>query len=202
MPRYLTQPPSGALRRSARSATRSRAARRPPRARVARSARSHAPARPGERGAPGLAELPLDPVANDGRSARLRNGQAETRLFTPIFTREPVQHEKAGRDRAALPVDGVEIAGTAEPMSALHRRTLGRETLPAAGSPALQDRAAGARRHPRAKAVAALPPTHVWLIGPLQGRCKEGEKRGVRAMPSGQYRRASSTELSTGPARD
>jgi hypothetical protein len=89
--------------------------------------------------------------------------------------------------------------GTAEPMSALHRRTLGRETLPAAGPPTLQDGAAGTRRQPRAKAVAALSPTHGWLIGPLQGRCKEGEKRGVRAMPSGQYRRASSTELSTGP---
>jgi hypothetical protein len=82
-------------------------------------------------------------------------------------------------------------------VSALHRRTLSRELLPAPGPPALEDRATRTRRHPRAEAVAALPPTHVWLVGPLQGRCKEGEKRAAGATPVHQYRRASSTELST-----
>src|SRR5204862_2634306 len=78
---------------------------------------------------------------------------------------------------------------------------LRRQTLPASGSPALEDRAPPTGRHPRTKAVAALPPTHVWLVGPLQGRCKEGEKHAAEAAPGHQYRRASSTELSTAWAR-
>ena len=121
----------------------------------------------------------------------------EPGLITTVLSRKPVEDEEARRDRPALPVDGVEIAGAAEPVSALHRRTLSRELLPAPGPPALEDRATRARRHPRAEAVAALPPTHVWLVGPLQGRCKEGEKRGAQATPGHQYSRPSSTRLST-----
>src|SRR5439155_16206180 len=54
------------------------------------------------------------------------------------------------------------------------------KTLPALGAAALQNRAARARRHARTKAVLALPPAHVGLVGPFHeveegGKCSKEE---------------------------
>ena len=49
------------------------------------------------------------------------------------------------------------------------------ETLPALCTAALQNRAARTRRHARTKAVLALPPAHVGLVGPFH-KVEEEEK--------------------------
>jgi hypothetical protein len=60
------------------------------------------------------------------------------------------------------------------------------EALPPPRSPALQDRAACARRHPGAEPVAALAAAHVRLVGPFHRlRSLEGQPSQGR---SGQYR--------------
>src|SRR5580765_6180512 len=74
-----------------------------------------------EPGAPDLAELPLDPVAHDGGAGRLRDGETEPRLARLVLgALEAVERQVARRDRAAVPVDGVEVAGAREAMLALH----------------------------------------------------------------------------------
>src|SRR3954451_2672592 len=77
----------------------------------------------GEHPAPRLAKLALEPVPHDSRAVCLGDRKAETRLTGAVVSRKPVQHEKTGRGRAAMPVDGVEIARAAEPVPALHRAT-------------------------------------------------------------------------------
>src|SRR5919201_2782829 len=51
--------------------------------------------------------------------------------------------------------------------AAYARGRSGREALAASRPTALEERPARPRRHPRTEAVAALPPAHVGLIGPL-----------------------------------
>src|SRR6266576_1557364 len=63
-------------------------------------------------------------------------------------------------------------------------RSLGGEPGPALRSPALEDRAAGTRRHAGAEAVLTLPPAHIWLISPLHE--KSLVRKGRR--PSGAFR--------------
>src|SRR4051794_17194853 len=77
----------------------------------------------GEHPAPRLAKLALEPVPDDGRAVCLGDRKAKTRLTRAVVSRKPVQHEEARGDRAAMPVDGVEIARAAEPVPALHRAT-------------------------------------------------------------------------------
>src|SRR5439155_1835138 len=146
--------------------------------------------------APRLAQLALDPITNDRRTARLRNGEPEPRLVAAVFAREPIEDEKPRRHGAPLPVDGIEVARAAEPVLALH--DLRRKALPALGAATLEDRTAGARRHAGTKAVPPLSAPHVGLVGPLQGECKEGEKSAGERLAARQYRRALSTGLSTG----
>ena len=70
--------------------------------------------------APRLAQAPLDPVPLHRRAGALRHGDPEPRLPL-VVAREPVQDEKARRDRPAVAVDRVEIAGAGEAIAALHR---------------------------------------------------------------------------------
>jgi len=116
---------------------------------------------------PDLAQLALDPVADDRVPGRARHGEAESRLTGVGVARalEPVQRQESRRGRAALAVDGVEVARAGKAVLPLHR--LRAEALAALRATALEDQAAGTRRHPGAEAVLALPPAHVWLIGPF-----------------------------------
>src|SRR5262249_11101822 len=65
--------------------------------------------------------------------------------------------------------------------SACAPEQLSGEPLPALRAAALEDRLAGTRRHPRTEAVTTLPPTHVWLVGPLH----EDEERRRKITPKG-----------------
>src|SRR5205814_10292369 len=85
-------------------------------------------------------------------------------------------------------------------------RLSGREPLAALGAAALQDQPPRARGHACAKAVLALPPAYVGLVGPLHERMetKKEPPEGSRA----QYRRvvadgcrAFSTAATAGEAR-
>ena len=59
---------------------------------------------------PRLAELALEPIADDGIADRLRNGKAEPRLAVRVVvTWKPVQGEVPRRHRAALSVDRIEV---------------------------------------------------------------------------------------------
>ena len=73
-------------------------------------------------------------------------------------------------------------------MPALHGAVgaSGRQPLAAPRAAALEDRAAGARRHPGAEAVLALPAAHVGLVGPLhvRGERRRGRAPGSRARAS------------------
>src|SRR5262249_43733990 len=71
--------------------------------------------------APPLAQPPLHAVPLDGRAVPLRHGDAEPRIAV-VVPGEPVEDEEARRDRPAVPVDGVEIAGAGESVTALHER--------------------------------------------------------------------------------
>src|SRR5207237_1190477 len=102
---------------------------------------------------------------NDSVTRRPRHRQPKPRLTRIIVTLEPVQHQESRRGRAALTVDSVEISRAREAVPTLHRFGLRGKTLPAPRSAALQDRAAGTRRHARTKAVLALPPSNVGLVG-------------------------------------
>jgi hypothetical protein len=71
--------------------------------------------------APELAKPALDPVSGHGsRDRLLRHGEAEPWLAALLFAREPIQGEKACRDRPAVPVDRIEISRTREAVAALH----------------------------------------------------------------------------------
>ena len=72
-----------------------------------------------EAGAPRLAELALDPVADDGAADAARDGEADPGRSL-VVARERVEDEEAGRDRAAVPVDRVEVARARKTMPALH----------------------------------------------------------------------------------
>ena len=59
---------------------------------------------------PGLAELPLDPVADHGVTDRLGDGEAEPGLAEGIVVaRKPMEGQVPGRDRASLPIDRIEV---------------------------------------------------------------------------------------------
>jgi len=154
--------------------------------------------KPPEPSAPDLAELPLDPVAHDGIPGRSRHSETEPRLAWIVLTLEPVEDEESGRGRAALAIDSVEISRAREAVPTLHGVTLCGETLPAPRATALQDRAARARRHARTKAVLALPPSNIGLVGAFHeveegGKCPEAEP--WRASIDERW----CTELSTRP---
>src|SRR5262249_6992710 len=145
---------------------------------------------------PDLAQLPLDAVACHARPCCLGHGKPEPRLTRLLGAREPVQGEEPGRDRPAVPVDGVEVTGAGETVLALH--ALRREPLAALRAAALQDGASGPGGHPGPEAVLALPPADVWLIGALH-RSKTGSGT-VRSLAEGPvYADRSPCRLSTGP---
>src|SRR5437588_286242 len=70
-------------------------------------------------GAPRLPELPLDPVPDDGAAGPARDGEADPRRAVVVAGKR-VEDEEAGLDRAAVPVDRVEVARAREAMPALH----------------------------------------------------------------------------------
>ena len=145
-------------------------ARPPRRGRGARRARSRwSGGSSAERRAPGLAQLPLDPVAHDRRPTAF--GTARPSRGSP---RRPRARTSRGRGSASRPsgpggrrrrsrASGRGGGGAARACPAAS----GREALAAPRAAALEDRAAGAGRHPGAEAVLALPPAHVGLVGPL-----------------------------------
>src|SRR5439155_16158749 len=104
----------------------------------------------GELRSPDLAELPLDPVSDDRVPRRARYGESEPRLAALIVGRtlEPVQRQKSRRCGAPVAVDSVEVARAGEAVLPLHR--LRAEALAALRAAALENQAAGARRHPGA----------------------------------------------------
>lgn len=94
------------------------------------------------------------------------------------------------QDVRALPARPSERTGRHD---CIHPRRprLSREPLAAPSPAALEDRAAGARRHARTESVLALSATHVGLVGPLHGL--RGEKKRNERPFSGapfEYRRA------------
>jgi hypothetical protein len=89
-----------------------------------------------------------------------------------------------------MAVHGVEVPGAGETVPPVHC-ALGREPLAAPSPAALEDRAAGTRRHARTESVLALSSAHVGLVGPLHGL--RGEKKRNERPFSGapfEYRRA------------
>src|SRR6187551_414600 len=84
-------------------------------------------ARRGRQVLPGLAQPALRLVTDHRAADLLRHGDAEARtVLVTVLTLEPVEHEIAGRDRASVAVDGVEIPRAGEPMAALHDLALRR----------------------------------------------------------------------------
>ena len=81
------------------------------------------------------------------------------------------------------------------------RPGLGRQALAPLGAAALEDHAAGARRHARAEAVLALPPAYVWLIGPFHSHWKERRNRDFRGNRAASIDGPPRPKLSTGSAR-
>ena len=71
-----------------------------------------------------------------------------------------------------MPVDGVEVARAREAMATFQPGS-GRETLAPLGAAALENRAAGAGRHPRPESVPALPASNVRLEGAFQESCEK-----------------------------
>ena len=167
-------PPSRAPRRCARPATRSRGTRPTQRARGAPRSRSRSRAVRLR----SVRARPREAAASSGcgrqRSARLRHGDAQPRLVIGFVAREPVERQEARRHRAAVAVHGVEVPGAGESVPPVHC-ALSREPLASASPAALEDRAAGTRRHARTKSVLALSTAHVGLVGPLHGL--RGEKK-------------------------
>src|SRR5439155_26095964 len=74
---------------------------------------------PLEPGTPELPQLPLDPVADNGAADPFRHREPEPGRAL-LLAREPVENEVAGRDGAAVPVDGVEVARPGETVAPLH----------------------------------------------------------------------------------
>ena len=78
---------------------------------------------------PGLAQLALDPVTDDGVPDRLGDRQAEARRvrLVALRTGEPVEDEETGRGRAAAAIHGVEVPRAGQAVAALHgARIVGR----------------------------------------------------------------------------
>src|SRR6185369_11201718 len=126
----------------------------------------------------------LDPVSFD-RAAKLpRDGEAEPRAETVTFlAREGVEDEIAGGRGAAVPVDGVEVARAGKTVTTFQPGS-GRETLAPLGAAALENRAAGAGRHPRAETMPALPASNVRLEGAFH-RGARRKVSGMRPAPAG-----------------
>ena len=88
-----------------------------------------------------------------------------------------------------MAVHGVKVPGAGESVPPVHY-ALSREPLAAPSPAALEDRAAGARRHARTESVLALSAAHVGLVGPFHGL--RGEKKRNERPFSGapfEYRR-------------
>ena len=88
----------------------------------------------GEARAPGLAEPALHTVAGDGGAGAFRNGDPEPRLVL-VVAREPVQNQEAGRNLAAVAVDGIEVPRAGQSVAALHS-----PPFPGAGQPQAESR--------------------------------------------------------------
>src|ERR687897_250230 len=75
----------------------------------------------GDELAPNLAKATLDPVAGHRAPDLLgdRDPEAHVALLV-ILSIEPVEDQVAGRDRAPVPIDGVEVARAGETVAALH----------------------------------------------------------------------------------
>jgi len=116
---------------------------------------------------PRLAQLALEPVADNRIADGFGHGEAEARCAGGVvFTREPVQGEISGRDRPALSIDRIEVLRPRQAVPALHRQggRSGGEALAPLGATALEDRLSGTRRHAGAKTVLALAATDVGLV--------------------------------------
>src|SRR5205814_1401551 len=70
-----------------------------------------------------LTQLALDAVADDCVADRLRHGEAEPRRPDGLVALKPVERQEPGRDRPAVAVDRIEVAGAGKTISALHRLT-------------------------------------------------------------------------------
>ena len=159
--------------------------------------------------APRFAQTALHAVPVDRATRALRNCDPEPG-FSVVLPRKPVQDEEPCRDRPAVAVDRIEVAGAREAMAALHDSaipgsgTSGGEPLPAFGAATLEDRAAGAGRHASAKAVLALPPAHVGLIGPLHkvSGARRRRPEGPRAGSIDEVPHASSPQAVCGQPPD
>ena len=177
------------LGRRARSATGSRGSRPPRTDRVVRSARSRArSARTRETSSNAARRRRFRRLRSTAppscrETARPRRGLTQRVLLA----RERVENEKTGRDRLALAVDGVEVAGAREAVASRHSGRSRGEALAPLGAAALEDRAARASRHSRPESVPTLPPAHVRLVRSLHERKSVG---GPRGRPVAQYRGA------------
>jgi hypothetical protein len=81
-----------------------------------------------------------------------------------------------------VPVHRVEVFRAREPVTALHRRRhSGGEALAPPGTPALEDRPASTRRHPRSEAVPALAAADIRLVGAFHV-AREVEVREVESI--------------------
>jgi len=58
-----------------------------------------------------------------GVADRLGHGEPESRIADSLFALEPVERQEAGRDGAAVAIDGVEVAGAGKAVPALHALT-------------------------------------------------------------------------------
>src|SRR6185503_19636973 len=102
-------------------------------------------------------ELALETVARDSRSDGARDREAEPwEAVRVLVAGEPVQRQRARRDRPPLTVDGVEVTRPGQALPALHGAGSGGEALPPLGAAALEDRLPAAGRHARTKPVLAL----------------------------------------------
>ena len=127
--------------------------------------------------APAFAQPPLHAVPLHRRARALRHGDPEPGLAV-VVAREPVEDEEARRDRAAVPVDGVEVPSSVRDGGGAAPRVCG-QPLPALRPAPLQDGLARTRGHARAEAVLALAAANVWLVGPLH----RGSERMKKAAP-------------------
>ena len=108
--------------------------------------------------------------------------------------RKGVEHEEAVGVRVAVAIDAVELAAAregADGRPAALEPSLRREALAALAAPALEDRAAAARAHPRPEPVGPGPLALLRLIGPLHREPGRGRARGQgrRAVARADFRR-------------
>ena len=190
--------PSRAARRRATRASRSRSPRRP---RASPGARRDVVVRRRdalEPAADDLAQLALDPVAHERVPDRLRHGEPEPGLADGLVALEPVERQEPRRDRPALAVDGVEVAGARKTIPALQRTYAERRLRPLARRRFRIMRPARVDMRLR-KPCFFAPLAYVRLIGPFH------ESRGGGLATSdpaaGEYSRTiPGDSLSTGSA--